>query len=409
MNTSPTNVDEETPLLSSPKLRQKGQVTPLPKLQVGIALLLELCEPITSQVIYPFINELVGNLDIIGGDKRKVGYYAGLIESLFFATEALTTLQWGRLSDRTGRKPVMLLGLFGVKKSIIGELTDTSNRAEAYALLPVAWAAGVTVGPLIGGSLSNPHKRFPKVFTHQFWIDYPYFLPCLASAGIVFAFIIITYFFFKETLPKREWRSMLSESTLTDSPREIQSSLREILVWPVLISIANYISLAFLDIMLNALLPLLFAMPIELGGLGFDPPTIGYILGSYGAAVGIFSIFFSAKILRRFGEKTVFSAGTASFIPIFLLMPAMSICARTWGVGASVWTLVSIELLLMLMVNMAYGPIFIYITASADRRSLGATNGLSQTSVSVHAIAGGYVFYQSMFGEKKELMIEVKC
>ena len=69
---------------------------PLPKLQLAIVLLLQVCEPITSQSIYPYINQvrllcrlrevsshhfrqLIIELDITGGDNRKVGYYAGLI------------------------------------------------------------------------------------------------------------------------------------------------------------------------------------------------------------------------------------------------------------------------------------------------------------------------------------------
>ena len=68
---------------------------PLPKLQLAIVLLLQVCEPITSQSIYPYINQvrfilrrsreapyhfgqLITEIDITGGDHRKVGYYAGL-------------------------------------------------------------------------------------------------------------------------------------------------------------------------------------------------------------------------------------------------------------------------------------------------------------------------------------------
>ncbi|KAJ3565405.1 hypothetical protein NP233_g7653 [Leucocoprinus birnbaumii] len=420
-------VDEETPLLSSSSLedRQKrGAPTALPRFQLGIALLLQLCEPVCSQSIYPYINELVSTLDIVGGDKRKVGYYAGLIESLFFMTEALTVLQWGRLSDRTGRKPVMLIGLVGscismlffglsrtfctlvisrclcgllngnvgVMKSVIGEQTDASNRADAFALVPVAWAAGAAVGPLIGGSLSNPQKRFPTIFTSDFWKEYPYFLPCLVAAGGVFVATTVTFLFFEETLPKHKQNSSMSSETSLADPHHHKPApppLRQILIWPVIISVANYASIAFLDLTMNALLPLFFAMPIEYGGLGFSPPTIGYLMGTYGVSTGILCVFLSARILRRFGEKRAFFWGTALFVPIFLLMPIMNMCARTSGVGPFVWALVAIELLIMPLINLPFSAIFTFITASApDKRSLGATNGLSQTTASIARALG---------------------
>ncbi|KAJ3573998.1 hypothetical protein NP233_g2071 [Leucocoprinus birnbaumii] len=417
-------VDEETPLLSSPvESHKERQASPLPKLQIAIILLLQLCEPVTSQSIYPYINQLVSELDITGGDERKVGYYAGLIESLFFATEALTVLQWSRLSDFIGRKPVMLVGLIGsslsmlcfglsksfwglvisrclcgllngnigVMKSVMGELTDSSNRAEGFAMIPVVWAVGATLGPLLGGSLSNPHKRFPTVFTSQFWQDYPYFLPCLASSSFVFVTIAITAVFFKETVPKRKRvTSVCSETTLNKSvDADAPLPLRKILVWPVIISVANYVTLAFLEIMLCALLPLFLAMPVEIGGLGFSPPTIGYLWGGYGAATGIFNVLFFAKLLHRFGAKRVFFFGMTIFAPVFVLMPIMSFCARAWGVGQLVWSLVLFELFLMVMMDMSYGSIFMYVTSSApNKRSLGATNGLSQMTVSVARAIG---------------------
>ena len=40
-------------------------------------------------------------------------------ESLFYATEAITVLQWSRLSDHIGRKPVLLFGLLGTMLSIL--------------------------------------------------------------------------------------------------------------------------------------------------------------------------------------------------------------------------------------------------------------------------------------------------
>ncbi|KAF8886146.1 major facilitator superfamily domain-containing protein [Infundibulicybe gibba] len=153
--------DEETALLSRNE-EQQGP-THSPKVQIAIVLLLQLCEPITSHSIYPYINQLVSELVIIGGDERKVGYYAGLIQSLFFLTESIMVMQWNRLSDRVGRKPVLLFGLIGASlsmllfglshtfwtlvisrclcgllngntgiiKSAMGELTNSSNRCSS--------------------------------------------------------------------------------------------------------------------------------------------------------------------------------------------------------------------------------------------------------------------------------------
>lgn len=47
--------DEETPLL---KKHWKPEPTPLPMLQLGVALLMQMSEPICSAAIYPFINEV---------------------------------------------------------------------------------------------------------------------------------------------------------------------------------------------------------------------------------------------------------------------------------------------------------------------------------------------------------------
>ena len=49
---------EEDPLLPRVQEVEEQKVTPLPKLQLTILLLIQIAEPVSSQVIYPFINQV---------------------------------------------------------------------------------------------------------------------------------------------------------------------------------------------------------------------------------------------------------------------------------------------------------------------------------------------------------------
>ncbi|KAF8875915.1 major facilitator superfamily domain-containing protein [Infundibulicybe gibba] len=278
-------------------------------------------------------------------------------------------------------------------KSAMGELTNSSNRAQGFSLIPIVGTIGSTLGPLVGGTFARPHERFPQVFGGKFWQDYPYFLPCLVISSFLCVSFVVGLLFLKETVPKRirdRKRFSLVPETVTpvDGPPVILRHdgplpLRDLLVRPVIISIYNYMALAFLNIMHSALLTLFLAMPIHIGGLGFEPPTIGYILGSYGASTSVFQALFLARIVRRFGERRTFLWSITSFIPIFLLFPAMSSIAQRYGANYIVWLCIVMLVSLMCFMDLAYGCVFIYITASSpSKHSLGATNGLSQMGVS---------------------------
>jgi MFS family permease len=162
----------------------------------ALLLLIQFCEPITATVVFPFVFPLVNETGIANGNQDRVGYYAGLIvrfflsllystalhpiqqESAFFLVQTLFVFQWSRLSDRIGRKPVVLVGLFGLAlsmlafglsrsfpalvasrslagflngnagalKSILGEITDDTNVAQGFAFLPLVWSTGATIG-----------------------------------------------------------------------------------------------------------------------------------------------------------------------------------------------------------------------------------------------------------------------
>ncbi|KAG2070411.1 MFS general substrate transporter [Suillus decipiens] len=429
---------EITPLVPAKTSKPK---TPLPKLQLGIILTIQLAEGIASTSIFPYINQLIRELGITGGDDAAVGYYAGIIESLFFVAQALTVLRWSRVSDRIGRKPVLVIGLsgacismlcfglsttfwglvisrcmcgfvngnVGVMKTMIGELTDSTNMAQAFAFVPVIWSLGSVVGPLVGGTLVRPQDHWPVLFTDPFWANYPYFLPCAVAACLLFLALFTMVFLLEETLSTKR-RPKLTSATFSISSGEsppqqsmADISLRSLLTPTVVIPIANYAVFAFLDISRRALVPLFFSTPIYLGGLGFNPSSIGSWLALFGIMDGIFQALFLAKLVDWLGPKRLFSMTVLSYALLMVVLPVMSWLVRArGGVDYAVTFALLCQLVLLVIYSMGFGTLLMFITASAPTKgALGAINGLAQTSSSI-ARAVGPAFATSLFAASKE-------
>ncbi|KAH9919880.1 MFS general substrate transporter [Amylocystis lapponica] len=417
-------------LLEQQPQAKKTTITPLPWSQLSVLLILQIAEPLTIYAINPFAPDLIRHIGITGGDEAKVGYYVGLMQSIFSLTQASTVLLWSRISDHVGRKPVIMTGLLGlslsmycfglsttfwglvlsrclngalngnvgVLKSMMAEITDSTNIAKAYSYLPISWLLGSTLGPLIGGSLSRPQEQFPNLFGQSnFMKKYPYFLAC-AVPGTFAAIASLMTLFLKETVTHTSSISRLKSRKNTtiavdqDADANAEFSchpvraagrplpLKDLLVPRVLISAGNYALLAVVDISYRAVQPLYMSTPILLGGLGMSPKTIGAILAVYGICNGILQIMFFARLTDRYGAKMIYLSGIACLMPIFVLFPIMNLLARSQGVG-SAYTSVP--------VNFCYGSIFVYITASSpNKASLGSVNGMAQTTVSIMRAVG---------------------
>ncbi|KAH9166546.1 MFS general substrate transporter, partial [Lactarius sanguifluus] len=421
--------DDETPLLSRGS-HESQKPTPLPIFQILVLISVRLADSIAFNSITPYINQMFGELPIVGGDGRKVGYYTGITMSAYFAAEAATVLQWNRLSDRVGRKPILLLGLLGttvsitmfglsrsfwkltlcrflsgalngnigVLKSVLTELTDDSNIARGFSLLPLVAVTSHVIGPFIGGVFSRPQDRWPDSFSHPFWSEYPYFLPCLVVAIISSTQFAITAIFFEETVNRRPSPISRPADDNRGRPQERSGSrdaeqprpLRALLTRPVLTSVANYASLALLDIAALALMPLVWSTPIALGGLGLTPASIGLWLSVYGCASALFQLAFFPRLVARFVPGRVVVASTATFAAFYILFPFENALARRGAeVTAVVWPLIALQLLSRSITDMGFGAVFIFLSsAPPNKRSLGATNGLAQTVVTIQRTVG---------------------
>ncbi|RDB25878.1 Protein ZINC INDUCED FACILITATOR-LIKE 1 [Hypsizygus marmoreus] len=430
--------------------------TPLPKFQLFIIFLIQFAEPITATVIAPFVNQFVRDTGVIRGDERRTGYYAGIIGSAFFFSEALTVFHWGRISDWVGRRPVLLLGPIGlsfamlsfglstsfwsmlasrcvqgvfngnigVSKVVLAEITDSTNIGDAFAMVSLVWSFGSSIGPILGGILSQPATRWPFLFGKiSLFRDHPYFLPCAAASLLAFASGAIAFISLKETLPSAvaqqkidgqmnssveaaksntdsttrlledhdsvDYGSSEGSNVSRESRRRSSSTIldteqpppfKALLTPQVIITLSVYTFLAFVDMSSQILLPLVYSTSIPLGGLGFDAYQIGVILGVWGVINVIVQLSFLGNLIRRFGPTKVHIFSQCSYVWNIGLYPLLSFLVKRSGrVDAKVWTVMIVQLALRLTNNMAYGSIQVLIVDVApNRASLGATNGLAQ-------------------------------
>ncbi|KAF2138028.1 uncharacterized protein K452DRAFT_277718 [Aplosporella prunicola CBS 121167] len=205
---------------------------PFPAQQLFVLALCRIAEPIAFMSIFPYIYYMVSSFNITT-DEKQIAMYAGMVTSAFAFAEFMTGVMWGRLSDRFGRKPILLTGLAGTGLSMllfglapnlpvallaralggllngnIGVLQTTvaevvtveSQQPRAYSIMPFVWCLGSIIGSGLGGTLAEPAKGYPSVFLPGSLFDrFPYLLPNLVCTTVVLCGLVIGLLFLEET------------------------------------------------------------------------------------------------------------------------------------------------------------------------------------------------------------------
>ncbi|KAG8981016.1 hypothetical protein FRC05_003916 [Tulasnella sp. 425] len=338
-----TQINEDA---ESQPLLPKKQVTPLPKAQLAIVLFARLAEPIAYTQIFPYINAMVEELHI--APPKQVGFYSGLIDSLFALTQLCTIVHWGGLSDRIGRRPVVLIGLSGVSvatlcfglsntlwqlllsraligalcgnvaviQCVISDITDETNRNKAFPLPALIWYIGAMIGPLIGGLLSHPAERYPNVFGN---------IPLLKKRSLP----RITRAKRLKSPSATEVSSNASGVLIDDSEDPQKQAAKQeggkklgLLSDPRVrrVVVAGFF-MEFLMIGFDAVFVLWSYTPLSLGGLQRKPAEIGLFL----SVVGTFGIASTTLIFPylhdRFKSVPLFTACVAGFGLVYAMVP----------------------------------------------------------------------------------------
>lgn len=156
--------------------------------------------------------------------------------------------------------------------------------------------------------------------------------------------------YFSGGLLRRE-ESKILENT---EPADKQLPFRAFLIRPVLIAAGSYAMFALVDMAFRTLVPVFYALPIELGGLGLDPPAIGTILAIFGMSSGIIQWLFFAPTHDWLGPKRVYIAAVSGCIPMVALFPVINAVARVYGLCYLVWLLVGFQLTMLIFATFAF-------------------------------------------------------
>jgi len=270
-------------------------------------------------IIIPILPDLVVKY---GGS----GMAMGILMAIFSAMQFLFSPMWGSLSDRFGRKPILMLGVFGNAISMlalglstqlwmlfaarglagilssatlptamayISDSTDEKSRGGGMGVIGAAMGLGMILGPGAGGMLSAISLHAPFYF----------------AAGLSMLAVVAIWLFLPESLvaEKRESSLKLQGPQL--------NTMWESLFGP----------LAFLFI---AAFMISFAMTNFEGiyayyakdRYGYGPETIGYIL----TAIGVVSVIAQGALTgiatRKFGEVNVIKVSLIASVIGFLVM-----------------------------------------------------------------------------------------
>lgn len=259
-------------------------------------------------------------------------FQIGVLFASYSLMQFIFSPVWGRVSDRIGRRPILLLCLFGTAVAFtifglaesllllflgritaglfgaviatayafIADVTPPRQRAAGMGLVGAAFGLGFIFGPFIGGMMAD------------LW---GYAAPAYFAAGLALANLVLAWFVLPESLPVDAMRK--GERTGRAGPtlnlKEFQEALRKPLVGGLLV-------LFFLVTFALANMESTYALLTE-EIYGWGARENGLVFGYVGIVMVIVQGMLIGPLARRYGEKLLVIAGTTLLVPSLGLLP----------------------------------------------------------------------------------------
>lgn len=318
----------------------------------------------------------------------------GLLVASYAAAQLIGAPLLGRLSDRFGRRPVLLFSVAGtflgflllgfadpigrafsslfapqyaslvivvilffsrildgltggnitVAQAYIADISDEKNRAKSLGLVGAAFGLGFIIGPATGGLLSQ----------------YSFNLPALAAAGVAFLNLILIYFLLPESLVGERRDAACLQQKIPFTLNALGDALKRPGVGPLL-HLRFFYGLAF------SMFTSVFALFAQ--AIGLASQTTGYLL----AYVGLLSVIVQGALIglltRRYRENVLIITG----------LWVMSAAMLAWAFTTSLLLLLIVLAPLAIPGGVLNTVIQSAISKSVNREEVGGMLGISSS------------------------------
>lgn len=155
-------------------------------------LVVRFVEPGFFKIIYFELTEIMCSRCLVGLLNGNIGVMKSMVAGWYYALcfpHSLILFSWQSL------RTLPILHRHFLSCQSCGLLEQLSGTLSFLAVFKIS---EYLRRPFMGGTLARPHDRWPHIFSNQFWVDYPYFLPCAGSAAFSAGAFVISAIFLKE-------------------------------------------------------------------------------------------------------------------------------------------------------------------------------------------------------------------
>ncbi|GFZ91580.1 TCR/Tet family MFS transporter [Dyella caseinilytica] len=337
-------------------------------------------------IIIPVLPHLI--VDLIGGSIAKAAVWTSAFGTVYMLMQFVFSPVQGTLSDRFGRRTVILISSFGLgmdfivmaltptlwllfvgrvisgicaasfstANAYIADIVPKEKRAAAFGMMGAAFAVGFIVGPALGGFLGHFSIRLP------FWVA-----AVLSLINFCYGFFVLPESLPPERRTKRfDWRHA--------NPFGALVLLRR---YPQVFTLA---AVFFLINLAQFSLNSTYVLYTDYR-YGWGPQTVGYTLGLVGLCSGLVQAILVRQLMPKLGERRMIMVG----------LPLCVVGYLFFGLSSVAWVFL-LGIPFLCLGGLAGPPAQAMMTQQVDPHEQGRLQGALTSLASLAGVFGPAVF-----------------